>query len=32
MTSAFTKIDPELLPILNELRRREPIFTIRSLA
>jgi hypothetical protein len=26
MTSAFTKIDPELLPILNELRRREPIF------
>jgi hypothetical protein len=22
----FTKIDPELLPILDELRRREPIF------
>jgi len=26
MTPAFTKIDPDLLPILNELRRREPIF------
>lgn len=26
MTSAFTRIDPELLPILEELRRREPIF------
>ena len=26
MDSAFTRIDPELLPILDELRRREPIF------
>lgn len=26
MTSVFTKIEPELLPILEELRRREPIF------
>jgi len=26
MESAFTRIDPELLPILDELRRREPIF------
>ena len=26
MDSAFTRIDPDLLPILEELRRREPIF------
>lgn len=26
MNPAFTKIEPELLPILDELRRREPIF------
>ncbi|MGA7829357.1 MAG: DUF4440 domain-containing protein [Terracidiphilus sp.] len=24
--SAFTRVEPELLPILDELRRREPIF------
>jgi len=26
MSSIFTKVDPEVLPILDELRRREPIF------
>ena len=26
MDSIFTKVEPELLPILEELRRREPIF------
>jgi hypothetical protein len=26
MNSVFTKVDPNLLPILDELRRREPIF------
>ena len=26
MNPVFTKVDPELLPILDELRRREPIF------
>ncbi len=26
MSPAFTKVDPSLLPILDELRRREPIF------
>lgn len=26
MSSAFTKVEPGLLPILDELRRREPIF------
>jgi hypothetical protein len=26
MNLVFTKVDPELLPILDELRRREPIF------
>jgi len=26
MIPAFTKVDPDLLPILDELRRREPIF------
>jgi hypothetical protein len=26
MNPAFTKVEPDLLPILDELRRREPIF------
>jgi hypothetical protein len=26
MNSVFTRVDPELLPVLDELRRREPIF------
>jgi hypothetical protein len=26
MNSVFTKVEPELLPVLDELRRREPIF------
>lgn len=26
MNPVFTKVDPDLLPILDELRRREPIF------
>ncbi|MGD0801795.1 MAG: DUF4440 domain-containing protein [Terracidiphilus sp.] len=26
MNSVFTKVEPDLLPVLDELRRREPIF------
>lgn len=30
MNPVFTRIDPELLPVLDELRRREPIFHTRE--
>jgi hypothetical protein len=30
MNAVFTKVEPELLPILHELRRREPIFHTRE--